>query len=158
MNKKIISITVVFVAAVILMSVYITWNEETFFEKTHFTDWEIEYPESKENVKFISERAFGNDHADYIIFPSDEKLINEIESYISERKNLIVSEGDEGDQTYSPPYPVGFFTAFSDDSSLEKNIESYKGYEYWILEEESGFEKLGILVSESEVIFLFVAL
>lgn len=158
MNKKIIALTVLFVAAVILMSVYITWNEETFFEKTHFMDWEIDYPESGENAKFISERAFGNDHADYIIFPSDEKLINEIESYISDKKKLIISEGDEGDQTYSPPYPVGFFTTFSDDTSLEKNIDSYEGYKYWILEKESGFEKLGILVSESEVIFLFVAL
>ena len=158
MNKKIISITVIVVAAVILMSIYVTWNEESFFEKTHFADWEIDYPESQETVKFISERAFGNDHADYIVFPSDETLINEIESYISEKKQLIITEGDEGDQTYSPPYPVSFFYTFSDNASLENNIDSYDGYDYWILEKGSGFEKMGILVSESEVIFLFIAL
>ncbi|WP_312653611.1 hypothetical protein [Proteiniclasticum sp.] len=158
MNKKIFRIAAASIIAITLMSLYIRWNKETFFEKTHFADWQIDYPEADESLKFISERAFGNDYADYIIFSSDEKLINKVEHYIDEQKNLIVSEGDQGDQNYSPPYPVEFFTTFSDGSGLEKNIDSYEGYKYWILERESGFEKLGILVSEKEVIFLFVAL
>ncbi len=158
MNKRIITIAGIAIVAIALVSFYVKRHEESFIERTHFVNWEMDYPESDETVKFTSERAFGNDHADYIIFPSDENLVSEIERYIDKQDHLIVSEGDEKDQNYSPPFPVSFFYTFSDISTLEKNIDSYEGYKYWIMEKDGGFEKLGILMSESEVIFLFVAL
>lgn len=163
MSKRISTQTIIILSAICIVAVFLfitllVKNEQTFFRRVHFADWAIDYPETEEILKYKSERAFGNDHDDYIIFPSDVNVKNEIERFLSENRNLIRSEGDEEDQTYSPPYPISFFYASSDDTSLEQRIGAYEGYHYWILEKTNGYEKLGILTSESEVIFLFMAL
>lgn len=155
MIKRIMKIIVIFIIFILISNIVINKNEKAFFSRTHFAYWNLDYPELEEIMRFKSERSFGNDFSDSIVFSSDENLKRELKLYIIENESLLVSEGDEGSEILKPDL-LKIFHDFSDNSSLEKRINSYDSYAYWIFEKNNGSDKLGILMSENEVVFLFI--
>lgn len=157
MNKKRLIIFTLSLIVVIMVGLMVRNNQQRFSTKAHFTTWELTYPQTKEILEFKSKRSFGNDFADAMVFSTNDQLEKEIQQYIMGHEGWVTRTGDEEDKVYSPS-TLKIFHDFSDHQLLEKRMNSYEHYDYWIFEKNDGFEKLGILMSEEEVVYVFIKL
>lgn len=155
MKSKIITKSVVLAITVLILSLMIRSQNQAFFEKTHFDQWNLSYPTVEKELEFISERAFGNDHFDYIIFPRNQELENEIKQYAKSNADFITSHGNISDSTSPNSKDIPIFFDNIDDYLLEERINTYSELTYWTYNRVFS-DTLGIVISDRDIIFIFI--